>query len=116
AHGQAPVGGVAIHELVAETIRQLPMVEGKGKGIITDEQAALSLLDLHNPKKKSTTDQYIFQRRTPATEDASTSPSAQHEDNTSTNIVRDTPSPTDAEIGDDTDKTNSEGDTEILNI
>ncbi|GKC62290.1 hypothetical protein Tco_1094888 [Tanacetum coccineum] len=92
------------------------MVEGNGKGITTDEQVVLSLLDLHNPKKKSTTDQYIFQRCTPATKDASTEPYAQPEDDTSTNIVRDTPSPTDAETGADTDKTNSESDTEILNI
>ncbi|GJS00819.1 retrovirus-related pol polyprotein from transposon TNT 1-94 [Tanacetum coccineum] len=116
AHGQAPVGGVAIHEPVAETTRQLPMVEGKGKGIVTDDQDALSLLDLHKPKKKSSTNQYVFQRRTLATEDASTRPSAQPEDDTSANIVHDTPSPTDVEIGVDMDKTNSEGDTEILNV
>ncbi|GKC19856.1 hypothetical protein Tco_1022006 [Tanacetum coccineum] len=36
------------------------VVEGKGKGIATNEQAAQSLLDLQQPKKKSTTDQYIF--------------------------------------------------------
>nr|GFC14300.1 histone deacetylase 14 [Tanacetum cinerariifolium] len=65
----------------AQITRQLLMVEGKGKGIATDEQAALSLLDLHKPKKK----------------------------------IRDTSSPTDAKIGADTDKTNNEGDTEILN-
>ncbi|GJV12956.1 hypothetical protein Tco_1354497 [Tanacetum coccineum] len=116
AHGQAPVGGVAIHEPVAETTRQLPMVEGKGKGIATNDQAALLLLDLHKPNKKSTTNQYVFQRRTPVTEDALTGPSAQPEDDTSANIVRDTPSPTDAETCADMDKANSEGDTEILNI
>ncbi|GKA92556.1 hypothetical protein Tco_0814481 [Tanacetum coccineum] len=70
----APVGGVDIHEPVAETIRQLLLVEGKGKAVATEEQAALSLLDLHTPKKKN------------------------------------------AEIGVDTDKMNSKGDTEILNI
>ncbi|GJV05202.1 hypothetical protein Tco_1338771 [Tanacetum coccineum] len=37
-------------------------------------------------------------------------------DDTSTNIVLDSPSPTDAETGADTDKTNSGGDTEILQI
>ncbi|GJU10173.1 hypothetical protein Tco_1132569 [Tanacetum coccineum] len=57
--------------------RQLSVVEGKGKGIATNNQAAQSLLDLQQPKKKSTTDQYIFQRRTPVTQDASTGPSAQ---------------------------------------
>ncbi|GJV00775.1 hypothetical protein Tco_1330045 [Tanacetum coccineum] len=58
----------------------------------------------------------VFQRRTPATEDASTGPSTQPEDDTSANIVCDTLSLTDAETGADTDKTNSEGDTEILYI
>ncbi|GJT58125.1 hypothetical protein Tco_0993179 [Tanacetum coccineum] len=37
-----------------------PIVKGKGKGIASDELVAQSLLDLQNPKKKSTTDQYIF--------------------------------------------------------
>ncbi|GKE71707.1 hypothetical protein Tco_1529779, partial [Tanacetum coccineum] len=60
--------------------------KGKGKGITTDEHVAQSL------------------------------PAAQLEDDTSTNIIRNTPSPTDAETGAETDKTNSEGDTEILNI
>nr|GEV31414.1 copia protein [Tanacetum cinerariifolium] len=55
AHGQAPVGSVAIHEPVAEVTRQLPMVKGKGKAIATDEQVAQSLLYLHKPKKTSTT-------------------------------------------------------------
>ncbi|GJS26230.1 hypothetical protein Tco_0486850 [Tanacetum coccineum] len=73
--------------------KKLPIVEGKGKGIATDEQ-----------------------RRISVTEEASTGPPAQPEDDTSANIVRDTPSPTDAETGATTDKTNSEGDTEILNI
>ncbi|GKC74001.1 hypothetical protein Tco_1119884 [Tanacetum coccineum] len=116
AHGQAPIGGVAFYKPVAETTRQLPVVEGKGKGIATNEQAALSLLDLYKPKKKSTTDQCVFHKRTLATEDASTRPSAQPEDDTSTNIVRDTSSSTDAKTGPDTDKMNSEGDTEILNV
>ncbi|GKA08642.1 hypothetical protein Tco_0687973 [Tanacetum coccineum] len=45
-----------------------------------------------------------------------TGPSTQPEDDTSANIVRDTPSPTDAETGAKTNKTNSERDSEILNI
>ncbi|GJR39543.1 hypothetical protein Tco_1215227 [Tanacetum coccineum] len=68
------------------------------------------------PKRRSTTDQFIFQRRTPATEEASTGPSTQPQDDTSANIVRDSPSPADAETGADIDKTNSGGDTEILQI
>ncbi|GJU77812.1 hypothetical protein Tco_1274882, partial [Tanacetum coccineum] len=77
---------------------------------------AQSLLELQTPKKSSTTYQYIFQRWILVTKDASTGPSAQLEDDISANIVRDTPSPTDAETGAGTDKTNSERDTEILNI
>ncbi|GJU03212.1 hypothetical protein Tco_1113550 [Tanacetum coccineum] len=61
-------------------------------------------------------DQYIFQRRIPVTEEASTRPSAQPEDDTSANIVHDTSSPINAEIGADTDKTKSEGDIKILII
>ncbi|GKG59902.1 hypothetical protein Tco_0607530, partial [Tanacetum coccineum] len=37
-------------------------------------------------------------------------------DDTSTNVIRDTLSPTDAETGTDTEKSNSEADTEILDI
>ncbi|GJS30248.1 hypothetical protein Tco_0490868 [Tanacetum coccineum] len=75
AQGHARVGGVAIQEPVAEAIRPLPVVEGKGKAIVTEEQ-----------------------------------------DDTSANIVRDSPSPADAETGVGYDKTNSGGDTEILQI
>ncbi|GKG42249.1 hypothetical protein Tco_0476547, partial [Tanacetum coccineum] len=74
---------VAIQELVAEAIRPLPVVEGNGKAIVTEEQAAQYLLALHTPKRRSTTDQFIFQRRTPATKEASTGPSAQPQDDTS---------------------------------
>ncbi|GJS90996.1 hypothetical protein Tco_0773632, partial [Tanacetum coccineum] len=114
AQSQAHVGGVAIREPVAEATRPLLVVEGKGKAIATEEQAAQSLLALHMPKRRSTTDQFIFQRRTPTTEEASTGLSAQPHDDTSANIVRESPSPADAETGADTNKTNSGGDIEIL--
>ncbi|GJY84327.1 retrovirus-related pol polyprotein from transposon TNT 1-94 [Tanacetum coccineum] len=110
------VGGVAIREPVAEATRPLPVVKGKGKTIATDEQAAQSLLALHTPKRRSTTDQFIFQRWTPVTEEASTGPSTQPQDDASANIVRESSSPADAETGADTDKTNSGCDTEILQI
>ncbi|GKE55190.1 hypothetical protein Tco_1490346 [Tanacetum coccineum] len=71
---QAPVGGVAIREPVSGITRQLPVVEGKRKGIATDEQATQSLLDLQKSKKQN------------------------------------------VETGADTEKSNSEGDTEILNV
>ncbi|GJV62369.1 hypothetical protein Tco_1468469 [Tanacetum coccineum] len=102
--------------MVKEATRPLPVVEGKGKAIVTEEQASQSLLALHTPKRRSTTDQFIFQRQTPATEEALTGPSAQPQDDTSANIVRDSPSPADAETGVESDKTNSGGDTEILQI
>nr|GEW53724.1 hypothetical protein [Tanacetum cinerariifolium] len=89
--GQAHVGGVAIREPVAEATRPLPVVEGKGKAIETDEQVAQSLLELHTPKKTRTTDQYIFQRWILMTEETSTGPSAQPEDDASANIICDTP-------------------------
>ncbi|GJT99108.1 hypothetical protein Tco_1094626 [Tanacetum coccineum] len=90
AQGHAHVRGVAIQEPVAEAIRQL--------------------------HRRSTTDQFIFQRRTPSTEEATTRSSAQPQDDTSANIIRDSPSPTDAETGVGSDKTSSGGDTKILQI
>ncbi|GJT06085.1 retrovirus-related pol polyprotein from transposon TNT 1-94 [Tanacetum coccineum] len=103
----AGVGGVAIQELVAEAIRPLLIVEGKGKATVTKEQVIQSLLALHTPQRRSTTDQFIFQRQTPTTEEASTRPSAQPQDDTSTNIVHDSPSLADAKTGVGSDKTNS---------
>ncbi|GKC61579.1 hypothetical protein Tco_1089177 [Tanacetum coccineum] len=50
-------------------------------------------------------------RRTPATEEASTGPSTQPHDDTSANIVCDSPSPVDAVTCADTDKTNNPGKT-----
>nr|GEU78580.1 copia protein [Tanacetum cinerariifolium] len=116
AQSQEHVGGVARREHVAETTQPLPIVEGKGKAIVTEEQAAHSLLALHTPKRRSTTDQFIFQRRTPAIEVSSSGPSAQAQDDTSANIIRDSPSPVDAETSVASEKTNSGGDTEILQI
>nr|GEX30304.1 hypothetical protein [Tanacetum cinerariifolium] len=57
AQSQAHVGGVAIREPKVEATRPLPVVEGKGKAIATKEQAAQSLLALHTPKRRDTTDQ-----------------------------------------------------------
>nr|GEZ89648.1 hypothetical protein [Tanacetum cinerariifolium] len=93
APGQAPIGGVAFHEPTSCITQKLPIVKGKGKGIATDEQ-----------------------RRIPVTEEAYTGTSVQLEDDTSANIICNTPSPTYAETGAESDKTNNKGDTEILNI
>nr|GEX88015.1 hypothetical protein [Tanacetum cinerariifolium] len=86
AYSQEHVGGVAIREPIAEATRPFLVVESKGKAIATDEQAAQSL------------------------------PSAQPQDDSFANIVCKYLSPTDAKTGADTDKTNSERDTEILLI
>nr|GFA11382.1 hypothetical protein [Tanacetum cinerariifolium] len=111
-HGRhAPVNGVAIREPVSLITRKLPDVERKGKRIVSYEQAAQLLLDLQNPKKKSIKDQYIFQRRTPVTQEASIGPSVEPQDDTFENVVHDTSSPTDstndAETVADTEQSNS---------
>ncbi|GJR97072.1 hypothetical protein Tco_0269246 [Tanacetum coccineum] len=108
--------GVAIQEPVAEALRPLPVVEGKGKAIVSEEQAAQSLLSLHTPKRRSTIDQFIFQRRTLATDEASTGPSTQPQDDTFAYIISDSLSPADAETCDRSDKTSSGSDTEIVQI
>nr|GEV56655.1 copia protein [Tanacetum cinerariifolium] len=86
---------------LAKATRPLFIVEGKGKAIPSEEQATQLLLALHTPKRKSTMDQFIFQRQTPATKEESTGPSAQPQDATSANIVRESSSPADAETGED---------------
>ncbi|GKB66465.1 hypothetical protein Tco_0927877 [Tanacetum coccineum] len=116
AQSQAPVGVVAIHEPIAETTRPLPVVEGKGTAIVTEEQASHSLLALHAPKRRSIMDQFILPRQTPTTEEASTRPSTQPLDDTATNIIRDSPTSTNAETCAKSDKRNSGGDTEVLQI
>ncbi|GKF71146.1 hypothetical protein Tco_0207260, partial [Tanacetum coccineum] len=92
---QAPVSGVAIRETDPGLIRELLEVEGKGKGIVSEE-------------------------RTPATQDASTGPSAQPQDDTSANVVYDTLSPADstndANNVADMELSTSKADTEILNV
>nr|GEV26829.1 hypothetical protein [Tanacetum cinerariifolium] len=109
-------GGVAIREPVAEATRPLLVLEGKDKAIATEEQAAQSLLALHTPKRRSITDQFILQRQTPTTKDALTGPSAQPLDDTSANIVRDSLSLADAEIGARSDKTSSGDEPEKPNV
>nr|GEW18889.1 retrovirus-related Pol polyprotein from transposon TNT 1-94 [Tanacetum cinerariifolium] len=95
-------------------------VEGKRKGIISDKQATQSLLDLQKQKKQSIKDKYIFQRWTLVTQDASTRPSAQPQNDTSANMVHDTSSPTDStndvETVADMEQSTSKADSEILNV
>nr|GEV40259.1 copia protein [Tanacetum cinerariifolium] len=105
-----------VEDLRLLVTRSLPVVEDKGKAIATKKQAAQSLLALHTPKRRRTIDQFILQRRTPTTEEASTGPSTQPQDDASINIVHESPSPTDAETCVDLDKSTSGGDTKILQI
>ncbi|GKE37903.1 hypothetical protein Tco_1461308, partial [Tanacetum coccineum] len=88
-------GGVAIRERVAKEIQRLPDVEGKGKAIVIEEQAAHSLIDLS--KKKSTTDQFILQKRDQAPHDSTTGPSSQPQDDTSEKVIHESSSITDSE-------------------
>nr|GEY70876.1 histone deacetylase 14 [Tanacetum cinerariifolium] len=102
-------------QLIDKEEQTQPEPETEPQGEDCDLERAIQI-NLHKPKKTSNMDQYIFQRRILVTEEASTRPSAQPEDDISANIVCDTPYPTDAETGATTDKTNSEGDTKILHI
>nr|GEV83033.1 hypothetical protein [Tanacetum cinerariifolium] len=62
---QGPARIVVIQEPDSKRIQSLPKVQGKGNKKIIDEQVAYTLLDLNTSKKKSATNQYILQRRTP---------------------------------------------------
>ncbi|GJS70254.1 hypothetical protein Tco_0703095 [Tanacetum coccineum] len=66
AHGahRGPLPPVVFRETDTGKFQPLPEVEGKGKEKVSAEQAARVLLNLQTPKKKSPTEQYIFQRRT----------------------------------------------------
>ncbi|GJX07667.1 hypothetical protein Tco_0195599, partial [Tanacetum coccineum] len=63
---EGPLPPVLIREPESRKFQPLPEVQGKGKDKVGEEQAAQVLLNLQTPKKKSPTDQYIFQRRSSA--------------------------------------------------
>ncbi|GJT77728.1 hypothetical protein Tco_1044453 [Tanacetum coccineum] len=64
AHGahRGPLPPVVFRETDTGKFQPLPEVEGKGKEKVGAEQAARVLLNLQTPKKRSLTEQYIFQR------------------------------------------------------
>nr|GEZ09680.1 hypothetical protein [Tanacetum cinerariifolium] len=101
-------------EIVAKHDHKITAEEGGKKKYLAKHPSAEWLFV--NQPQTSTTDQYIFQRWFPVTGEASIGPSAQPEDATSANIVRNTPSPIDEKTSAKTDKINNEGDTKILNI
>nr|GEW70132.1 hypothetical protein [Tanacetum cinerariifolium] len=59
-----PLPPVVIRKPESGKYQPLPEVPGKGKAKVTEEQVAHDLLSLQKPKKKSSMDQYIFQRHT----------------------------------------------------
>nr|GEX75747.1 hypothetical protein [Tanacetum cinerariifolium] len=61
---RGPLPPVVIREPESGKYQPLPKVPGKGEEKVTEEQVAHDLLILQKPKKKSPSDQYIFQRRT----------------------------------------------------
>nr|GFA41947.1 hypothetical protein [Tanacetum cinerariifolium]GFA41970.1 hypothetical protein [Tanacetum cinerariifolium] len=61
---RGPLPPVVIKEPEPRKYQPLLEVSGKGKAKVTEEHVAHHLLNLQKPKKKSPTDQYIFQRRT----------------------------------------------------
>ncbi|GJT62373.1 hypothetical protein Tco_1005906 [Tanacetum coccineum] len=101
-----------------------PIHQGEGKEYDVERAIQMSLESAsctitigsaHAKKEKYYGPIYIPEANS-ATKEASTGPSTQPHDDASANIVRDSPSPADAETGADADKTNSGSDTEILQI
>nr|GEX62391.1 hypothetical protein [Tanacetum cinerariifolium] len=72
---RGPLPPMVIKEPDFGKFQPLPEVQGKGKEKVSDKQVARDLLTLQTPKKVSPIEQYIFQRRTPA----STKPSVHAE-------------------------------------
>nr|GEU90672.1 retrovirus-related Pol polyprotein from transposon TNT 1-94 [Tanacetum cinerariifolium] len=107
----SPVLGDAIMDFVNELgyIKARPLAEKERM----KKPATAKQLKLKPAKEKSRkpANQHLHQnpRQTPTTEEALTGPSAQPQDNASANIVCESPSPVDAEIGTDVDMTYSGG-------
>nr|GEX61429.1 E-beta-farnesene synthase [Tanacetum cinerariifolium] len=68
---RGPLPPVVIREPDSGKFQPLPEVQGKGKEKVSDEQVTRDLLTLQTPKKVSPAEQYIFQRRTPASTEPS---------------------------------------------
>ncbi|GKA70647.1 hypothetical protein Tco_0776786 [Tanacetum coccineum] len=64
-------GVPAIEPKVDDEEAIVQKVQGKGKEKVGEEQATQVLLNLQTPKKKNPAEQFIFQRRTPATAEPS---------------------------------------------
>ncbi|GJX70957.1 hypothetical protein Tco_0308128 [Tanacetum coccineum] len=68
---RGPLPPVVFREPDSGKLQPLPEVQGKGKEKVGEEQAAQVLLNLQTPKKRNPAEQFIFQRRTPATTEPS---------------------------------------------
>ncbi|GJW58243.1 hypothetical protein Tco_0104974 [Tanacetum coccineum] len=68
---RGPLPPVVFREPDSGKLQPLPEVQGKGKEKVGEEQAAQVLLNLQTPKKRNPAEQFIFQRRTPATAEPS---------------------------------------------
>ncbi|GJV31420.1 hypothetical protein Tco_1391820 [Tanacetum coccineum] len=75
---RGPLPPMVFRETDTGKFQPLPEVLGKGKEKVGEEQAAQVLLNLQTPKKKSSAEQYIFQRRSHVPTET-----AGHEDSTS---------------------------------
>jgi hypothetical protein len=64
-HPGPPLTGVSIKEPEPEKLKQLPDTIGKGKSVVTDEQAAHTLLHISSPVSKLKEPRYEFKKRSP---------------------------------------------------
>ncbi|GJS99095.1 hypothetical protein Tco_0820265 [Tanacetum coccineum] len=80
---RGPLPPVVFREPDSGRRQPLPEVQGKRKEKVIEEQVTHTLLDLNTLMKKSITNQYIFQRRTPVTAEP-IEPSIHHQDEKAT--------------------------------
>nr|GFB94560.1 hypothetical protein [Tanacetum cinerariifolium] len=112
----SPAQATIFTAITATTTTTLPLLPPPQQQSSSDRDLAYHVLALEQVCANFEKRHKLQDKNVQVTEEASTRPSAQPEDDTSANIVCDTLSHIDAKTGVETDKTNSEGDTEILNI
>nr|GEV18232.1 hypothetical protein [Tanacetum cinerariifolium] len=123
-------GMIIPNEMISNNIRKAPyysaymeMGARHNRRIIAEKEGKKKPTTVKQPKLKPAKEKSSKptpapkpKRWTSATKEASIGPSTQPQDDASTNIIHESPSPADAKTGADIDKTNSGGDTEILHI
>ncbi|GKE70468.1 hypothetical protein Tco_1528540, partial [Tanacetum coccineum] len=85
---RGPLPPAVFRETDTGKLQPLPEVPGKGKEKVGEEQAAQVLLHLQTTKKKSLTEQYIFQRHTPLPSELGLSGSDTESDEEMPSVVR----------------------------